>query len=198
MVFYKEKHGNRLEFNDPENIVTYVAPNTETFHRTCLFGIIISADDCDAFSITFKWIKTEYKKQKYIMLGWITNGKEGSIKDWNQYGLGMTDNAEYSCGIHSGYGYLEFYLYKHFPSWSSYSIMENKTRMTHSPQEGDEFKLKFDFKNDKVEVYRNDILIADTSLDGVKEIMPALSLTYGGQQIQVIDWRFCKGDTAWS
>ena len=198
MVFYKEKYGNGLEFNDAENIVEYTTPNPDTFYcRTCLFGIIISADDCDAFSITLKWTKTEYKKHKAMMMGWITKGKEGSIKDWDPYGLGSKNNAQYSCGINGGSGCLEFYLYKDFPS-CAYRIMKNKTRMTHFPQEGDEFKLKFEFKNDKVEVYHNAVLMTDTSLDGVKEIMPALSLTYGGQKIQVIAWRFCKGDKTWS
>ena len=198
MVFYKEKHGHGLEFDDDENMVTLVnAKPTEKEmeqyvqqqrYRTCLFGVTISADECDLFYITFKWMKgLKERFTKQIMMGYITNTIESSIENYNQY----------SYGIFTGNNHNGFYLYKNYKNWKfgHKKLVEKNFKQ---PNEGDEFKLLFDFKNDKLYIHQNRTPTINISLEGVRQIMPAFSLSYEGQRIKVIDWEFRKGNKTWS
>ena len=205
MVFYTEKHGDGLEFNDEENTVTWMTQNTEIDEsdRTCLFGVPICAENCDTFDISFKWLESENKGNGMMYMGWISNTIDESINNWNLR-FGLYANKKYSSGILGGPYYSNFYVYKDFghkmdtPNNIYKRLNNGMMSWTHNPKEGDGFKLKFDFVNDKVLVYHNNVLITDTSLDGAKEIIPGLSLTYKGQRIKVIKWEFCKGDKIWS
>ena len=202
MAFYKEMHGDGLEFNDEENIVTFKTKKQSD--GTCLFGVPVSAEYCDSFNISFKWMKSDntvsIQRGLYyynIMMGWITNTIDKSIGDWNCW-LGHSSNEKYSRGIFGGDGYSNFYLYKDFPNNATYEILSNKVCSNNNANEGDEFKLSFDFKNDKVLVYRNKVLTTEVSLEGDKQIIPGLSLFYKGQRIKVVGWEFCKGNKTWS
>ena len=198
MVFYKEKHGDGLEFDDEKRTVTFVENTLNTKHyyiyRTCVFGDVISAKYCDSFHIGFKWMKGKWflRHSRYIMIGYITDTIDKSITDWNER-LGLKGNKTYSRGIFSGPGYDQFFLFKD----DGFVPLMNKTKIKNRPKEGDEFKLSFDFKKDSLSVYHENMFITKTELNGVKHIIIAMTLTYEGQMMKVTKWKFCKGNTTW-
>ena len=202
MVFYKEKHGDGLQFDDENNIVTFAKgiSKNRTHHqqmyifRVCIFDYKITGDLCDSFTMNFKWMKSNKDhRHKFIMIGYIIDAIDKSIGDWHGL-LAKGKNKDKSCAILSGPDYDAFFLYKN----DGYVTMDNKMKMEHNPNEEDEFKVKFDFKNDNLLVYHNEKLITSAKLNGVKGFMPALCLTYVGQKIQVTKWEFCKGDASWT
>ena len=183
MMFYQPAQITNLEFNDEENIATCIRnrpKKNEQYHGelSFLFGVPISAQDCDIFYIVFKWMKSNARGRLPIMMGWIT------------------DQIKKSMGISIKPGQTNFTLYN--KETKAFSKLENKVAMKHRAREGDEFKLTFDFKNDKVLVYHENLLITETSLEGSKVIRPKILLFYKGQKIKVVEWQFCKGNDVWS
>ena len=144
-----------------------------------IFGDEISYENCNKFNISIKWKKCIYG---YFYFGFITSTINESIKCWN-WNLGEGQNKENTVGILVDKYEKNFYLSdknNHYKQLKEYTSKKNFSQ-------GDIFGLKFDFINNKISIYHNNVYTTNISLNNIKKIIIAFTLSaHKDEQLEVI------------
>ena len=103
--------------------------------------------------------------------------------DWNQI-IGHDSMNHLSQSFCIGWSHKTFY------SWGQ--GQQSKWTAAHEFQQGDHFKLRFDFLNDQLSIFFQDIEAQTVSLNNRKTVIPALSLRgtdLGQDEIQIVSYK---------
>ena len=187
-VFNSKYHGDGLEFTDDHTIVK--RKKGIRFHNLCIIGDEngISSDECNVFSVEIKWIQKVFA----FDFGYLFGKNAMSTINNHRYGwrslLGHLSSSipipmeTISQSFFVGWNHRNFYY------WGEGT--KSKYQSDDLIDEGDCFKLEFDFVNDKITLYHNGIKAQSESLKNRKSIIPAISIRYHSD-----DLRTNKGDS---
>eukprot|EP01084_Bolivina_argentea_P054610 100146_1 len=180
LVFNSQNVGNDLQFY-PKNNENIVKKITRTDHwSTCVFGEEIDNTMCNKFNIYVK-----YKKGcGDFMMGYLTSNIENSVINWNCH-LGYYTNKFNSVGYecHSKLNYFIRHLAGNKKSLS-YKAPNNF-------KEGDTFQFSFNFRNNKLIIYHNEIkAVTNKLLNKTKQFTFAICMNGIDQQIEITHYEF--------
>eukprot|EP01084_Bolivina_argentea_P265486 450025_1 len=175
MKFYQKRYGYGLRFVDDKTVKQV---NGELDWATCLLSHTpISSSDCNQFRVEYLW-KSSVDRDGQFYIGFC-----GSIavEEWN-WVLGNEANKNMSVGIQifNGYNFFQMHdvnRYQH----------KLKYRASDDFKVGDRFMLLFDFVSSECVIYHNDSE-ADTIKMEFNQIIPAVSLIFNGEEVQITKW----------
>jgi len=171
MAFDQRHIGKNLEILK-ENIIK----NISIGFASCIFGPEISNADSNQFSIEIK-----ARKRCYLYFGFIT----GKVADIN-FKYDLHDNRTHCVGFGADKHCKEFYL---FDKNNEFVKLRNY-RCSNIFKEGDTFRMNVNFNKNELSLYHNGTFAEKTSLYHHKKLVPAMSLSGKGDEIEVTDYSF--------
>lgn len=175
-TWYKEKHGERLEFISDKR----VRVKKEDIWSVCLYETEISNKICDKFDITFKVISFGIDRRDLdFCIGYATGDTlETSIENWEEC-IGEDNNKQTS----AAWAFWESSLV--YNGFCEYETSDSD--MNYSPN--DLLRLLFDFKTNKVKIYQNGEE-KDCKDLGATKFWIGLSLRYQGTEIEMVEYKY--------
>eukprot|EP01084_Bolivina_argentea_P039296 72626_1 len=174
--FDQTKHGRNLIF--PSNRV--VKKYRHSTFCNCVFGTPVSNSVCNKFNIYVKILSMSHTNG--FMMGYVRSKQ--CIKDWNQR-LGIFDNKYSSTGIQVMVGKKDQNLYL-YNSLHEHGSLRYKAKFSI----GHILILSFDFKDDCLQIYHNNIpackICLQTKLNKQQRILPAFSFYEQDDSIEIV------------
>eukprot|EP01084_Bolivina_argentea_P017816 33238_1 len=169
---------NNIKFSDDHKTVTKTDPQSSSV-STVLINKTITKEMCNEFSITLIINGDEING---CLLGYVSSIND--IKDWNQ-ALGFDPNKQTSMGllIDDDSPFLKL-------CDKDNTAEQLKCEYSECPKGGDTFLFCFNFVNDNLIVYHNNNKMDTLSLNGNKNIIPAVSLIRDGSSVQIRAYAF--------
>eukprot|EP01083_Nonionella_stella_P024691 68077_1 len=163
----------------------------EPTFSTILFGDVVTSDMYNKFEIDITYRKSRHvasRNYRYFMFGFTT--PTNGITNWNE-GIGMGENKRYSVGICFNEGNVA-YLYDANNTRTPLKAMMDCEFAWHT------FTMSFDFSKDCLSItdaypaFMNRLGTVTISMNQIKSLIVAVSLSYQGDTVEVGSCRFSR------
>ena len=181
MGFNLNIHSPNLQFPNDQT-VKKIKQEFDKEYSTCIFGAPFNRNDCVKFDISIRWKKCISS----IFIGFITSSIDKSIKDWSWH-LGSKGNKSKSVGIKlsaTAFHDKKFLLYSKKHCTESYP---EEFKSVSKFEEGDLFKLSFDFMKDGLCIYQNGKLCKFLTLKYYNQMTMAFCLYGENEEIEIVE-----------
>ena len=138
------------------------------------------SNQCKKYTLYFKWTYCV----DHFFFGYITSSITESIKSWTGY-MGHRMNKENSVGIFVSKSNTYLYIHDKHNDYKNIG-----PSLSNHFKKGDIFKMEFNFTNNEVNLYCNELSVGQIPLKDFQSITAAFSLGYKHEEIQITKWEF--------
>lgn len=193
--FDRQNHGEFLKFINDKHIAKVDRPDCWSeadrglnICSTCIFDKCVTSEICNKFDVAFKLgtmkpIQPSQDSLPPFYIGYVTSIHD--IKCWN-YGLGEGKNRHSCLGI---------YINERPTMTVERGMSRDETKLKYPLhcqktgcyyQNGDIFMLSFDFINDCIKIYHNNVYADKITLEGNKSIIPGVSIWNYSAYVEIV------------